>query len=200
MRKQYEIESAYKKTNKNIPANVQNLFYTILQAAAILLLFITLTVALSLILLTKMTTIPALEIALLVGTTIVTLFVIYSVLKIVKSELKIYNPVNFSIPAITDPPTPRHVRIERLARLFIEMNYAGQNPTRDICEEMGLTSQPEWNTINRILKTAGIKSQRGYIPTTLQEALTIWNKKVRIEPDSAIIQVAPREWKRYPYG
>lgn len=99
------------------------------------------------------------------------------------------------------PPTYGE-KIDRIARIILERHFLDNQPvTRETCETEGIASQAEWNQANQVLKDAGfneagIKGARSFQVETFEEALGIWSKVGRIEPDAILVRKEANNWKR----
>ena len=83
--------------------------------------------------------------------------------------------------------------MHRLALAILERHYTGLKTTRAECTKAGLCSQPEWNLINRVFKSAGFKQGNSFRPPAgeLAEAWALWMRQVSIEDDVILCRRQP---------
>jgi hypothetical protein len=98
----------------------------------------------------------------------------------------------------TETTPQKAAALDRLARLLIEREYLdGLSTTREICEAMRICNQGEWNAVNRVLREAGIKGERGWRSQSYTEAITLYRQRVRVEGETILIQKNENEWLRW---
>jgi hypothetical protein len=85
---------------------------------------------------------------------------------------------------VGQPASTKGERIAYILREVLDRYYLeNQKVDRETLEKLGLCTQPEWNTVNDILKRLGVKGPRDFIMEDYAKALAAYRTRVVVFPD-----------------